>query len=188
MQLYLRFTLCAAIFAALMAMVALPSVASESCDKSGMACVQQSAQSQAKRISASYFYSSEGSYLDIKLEGTRLSATYLPTTWKDPYQLPVNSPHYSDSDLKRAEVTLSKTELQAFVQLAKNSGFLKLEDIYEAKIGRRYYPITIAVELDGKSRKVEYRSGPAQPKAFTDVQKWLRTTAAAKFTHFPAAK
>ncbi len=185
MKLYLRFTLCAAI----MAMGALPSVAAESCDKSGKPCLQQSAQPQAKRVTASYFYSSEASYIDIKLDGSRLSATYLPTTWKEPYHALVQSPHYRDSDLKRAEVTLSKTELQAFVHLVKSSGFLKLEDVYEAKIGRRYYPITVTVELDGKSKKVEYRSGPPpQPKAFIDVGKWLRTTAAAKFKHFPAAQ
>ncbi len=190
MKLYLCFATCAFVCAALMVVGTLPSIAGESCSKSGKPCAQQSAKPQAKHISASYFYSSEGDYVDIRLEGSLLSATYLPTTWKDPYRLPVNSPHYRESDLKRAEVRLSQSELQAFTDLVKSSGFLKLDAVYGEKNGR-YYPTTIAVGLDGKSKKVEYRSGRAStptPEAFTAVEKWLRTTAAAKFKHFPAAQ
>lgn len=152
----------------------------------------QYAQAKAPQVSAKYYYTAEVVYKDIQIVDSRLIVVYLPTTFKSNQGASMvrqQAPDYRPSDLKHAEVKLSKSELNEFIRLVKTSGFLKLPNRSGASDRVRYYPTKISVELNGKTKTTEYRSGPGatpMPKAFAEVKNWLLKTAGGKFKYFPA--
>jgi len=138
-------------------------------------------------IRASYRTSSEGGYEDIHLVGRKLSAIYLPTTFRpDPRPL-VQAPEYDKADLKHASARLTWGEAHQFVELVRSSGFLELKDEYGDRRPRSYGH-KISVTSGGKSRTVVYLEGefsrPPMPKAFATMREWLTKTCARKWADY----
>ncbi|MCP4437983.1 MAG: hypothetical protein GY810_03485 [Aureispira sp.] len=72
-------------------------------------------------------------------------------------------------------VELSEEQLKDLAQKVKDSGFLDLEkEVYGADENQRYYPYSIKVEMDCKTKEVLHRSNPeyeGAPEQFKIVEK-----------------
>ena len=71
---------------------------------------------------------------------------------------------------------ISEAQLRSLRRLILANGFLRLKEAYGAPAKERFYPYSIEVLVDGRKKKVLYRSNPSfekQPKPFAEIEKML---------------
>jgi len=133
----------------------------------------------------------------IQLVGSRLIVVYLPITFKPDRSMGV--PFTSGSrdrpkDRRHVEVSLDSAEVEEFVKLVKDTGFLKLSGHYGAP--GSYPEAAVTVALDGRKTTADYRIIPrytgsirswlTKPRAFSRVVDWLLKAATEHVADFAA--
>ena len=117
-----------------------------------------------------YHYESELDYQDIKIKNSTLIYTYFEDNGACSEWL-YQSPCWQENDFKTKQKVLQEKEINELIDLAKD--FMKLQEVYGAEEGDRYYPIKIKIRLGEEEKEVVYRSSlgvePA-PKAFQEIE------------------
>lgn len=96
--------------------------------------------------------------------------------WVEQYDNPVSSMPSARKEIKKT-VNISAGDISRLKSTIKANGFMSLPKTeYGAAQGDRYYPYTISVVLNGKQKKILYKSNPSPeteqaPKAFSELEK-----------------
>ena len=98
--------------------------------------------------------------------------------WLEEYDNPSSSmPSKRKEGIKTASIPM--TEILLLKKVIRSNGFMKLTKTdYGAIAENRYYPYSIIVKMNGKQKKILYRSSPdpaneIAPKAFSEVEKMV---------------
>lgn len=128
-------------------------------------------------FSASYLYTAEATYQEIKINQSKLTFTYFEDTSNKCVNWIQQSPCWGKKDLITKEIILSEKEISDLTNLIKKTGFMDLNNTYGgAGEYQRYYPYKLSVSIADKTKEVIYQSFPgasAMPKAFEEVKKQL---------------
>jgi hypothetical protein len=134
---------------------------------------------KAANKKAGFYLEYTSSNKTITIDGINITVQ----EWIEQYDNPVSSTPSSRKEVvKNSTVTVSQTnELKEMIK--KKGGFMSLpKNEYGASASERFYPYTITVNVNGKKKKVLYRSNPAPetekcPKAFSDLEKLVNQLA-----------
>lgn len=124
-------------------------------------------------LEASCHFTAEVAYDEIELKAGVVSRTDFFDPEGRCAQWVAQMPCWRPEDLLKRSAPVPAAELEAFAKIVRDSGFMALPERTGADPGDgRYYPYTLTVTLDGKTRSVVHRSFPEggdPPPAFTRV-------------------
>jgi len=127
----------------------------------------------AAALEASCHFTAEATYDEIHLKAGLVSRTDFFDLEGRCAQWYVQAPCWRPEDLLTRSATVPAAELEAFAAIVRDSGFLDLPDQTGGDPDDgRYYPYTLSVTLDGRTKSVLHRSFPgggAPPAAFDRV-------------------
>jgi len=136
-----------------------------------------------KELSVSYYYTSEGSYYDVKIEGSKI--TYTHTDYEKIKercaQWIQQSPCWTQQDLITEEAQLTNQEITDLNNLIEETKIMQLEIYYGPEQGARCYSYILKIN----EKKIVYCSmpnGPSQPEAFTKVTAKIQEIVMQKFS------
>lgn len=134
------------------------------------------------KLALGYHYTTEGSYLDVRLEGSEIAFVHLDydKVKEKCAQWIRQEPCWTEDDLVREEAELTRTEIDELHALVEETGVMRLDDYYGPGEGERCYAQTLTAGY----REIVYCSapnGPAAPEAFTRVSEKLGEMAVLKF-------
>jgi len=148
-------------------------------------CVQQTP-NQNKELSIIYHYTSEDSYYDVKIEGSKV--TYTHTDYEKIKercaQWIQQLPCWTQQDLITKEGQLTNQEITDLKNIIEKTKIMQLENYYGPEQGGiRCYPYNL--KIDGKM--ITYCSCPdtpcpSQPEAFTKVTAKIQEIVTQKFS------
>jgi hypothetical protein len=135
-----------------------------------------------KSLEASLYYTSEGIYEKIVIDGPGLKYTYNKPSKVDPGPMS-GAPLWTEKDLVTVSADLTDAEVADLRSTIESSKFLSLDARYGAKERERAYPTTIRVKLGADEKQSVYFAGmgtPPPPDGFTAVADKLRALVKAK--------
>jgi len=132
-------------------------------------------------VEASCHFTAEATYDSIELRAGVVSRTDFFDLEGRCAQWYAQSPCWRPEDLLTRSAPVPRAELEAFARAVRESGFLALPETTGGDPGDgRYYPYTLTVSVDGRTKSVLHRSfpgGDAPPPAFDRVWEALHALA-----------
>ncbi|MBI2672027.1 hypothetical protein HYX16_03785 [Candidatus Woesearchaeota archaeon] len=144
-------------------------------------CTQQSS-NQTPKLSMSYHYTTEGSYYNVKIEGSEITFTHIDYEKINEKcaQWIQQSPCWTQQDLITEKAQLSNQETTDLKRLIEESKIIQLENYYGPLQGERCYPYILKIG----EKEINYCSrpnGPSQPEAFIKVSEKIQEIVTQKF-------
>jgi hypothetical protein len=148
-------------------------------------CVQQSAQqlpNQVPKLSIRYHYSTEGSFYDVQIVGSKI--TFIHTDYEKLKEKCAQwirqFPCWTSEDLITEEAQLTNREITDLKNLIEETKIMQLENYYGPLQRERCYPYTLKID----EKEIIYCSrpdGPPQPEAFAKVTAKIQEIVTQKF-------
>lgn len=107
----------------------------------------------------------------ITITNTNITQVHITYDYEQP-----NSAIPSDGTSFETSGKITPKQLKELVNYINDIDFWTLKDVYGAPAGYRFYLYEIAVNIDGKTKKVMYRSNPTYevaPAAFGQLEQYL---------------
>lgn len=143
----------------------------------------QQLSNQSPKLFVSYYYTTEGSYYDVKIEGSKITFTHTDyEKIKDRCaQWIQQSPCWTQQDLITEEAQLTSQEITDLKNLIEETKIMQLENYYGPEQGARCYSYTLKID----EKQITYCSrpdGPSEPEAFTKVTEKIQEIVTQKFS------
>jgi hypothetical protein len=109
---------------------------------------------------------------DINIENKYIN--HIRTEYE--YDSPVSGNHSGSKQLLLTDNILTEQQWEDLETFIKGSNFERLEDIYGAPEGYRYYPYNLTIGWGTGKKEVKYRSNPSYeqaPEAFKNIENYL---------------
>jgi hypothetical protein len=143
----------------------------------------QKSTNQSKKLLVKYHYTTEVSYYDVQIDGTKIIYTKTDDEKikERCAQWIKQSPCWTQQDLITKEAELTSKEIADFKKFIETSKVKQLKNYYGPAQGERCYSYTLKID----KKEIVYCSrpnGPSEPEAFTKVVEKIKEIVEQKFS------